>query len=275
VPSGAPAAGRRPNADPGGGRTSGGGALMALFACMYFAALRPGEAVTLRRQDCHLPHTGWGWLTLEKSRPEVNRRWTDTSSAHDERGLRYRAVTEIRRVPIPPELVAILREHIDTFGTAPDSRIFASERAHVVASTAKASEFDDTAQPQQVIASPLAMFLLQVSRDATVDDASQGRVLKFWRFVRATWLAFAAVTIVGAVIFGTAVAGGAVLIGLHPHMALGLGVGGSATFLITATFRAGRCILLLVRALSDVGQQPHSPRAKARHTDQLVSSGGQ
>ena len=30
----------------------------------------------------------------------------------------------------------ILRQHIDTFGTAPDGRIFASERGHVVASTA-------------------------------------------------------------------------------------------------------------------------------------------
>jgi integrase len=39
-------------------------------------------------------------------------------------------------VPIPPELVAILRQHIDTFGTAPDGRIFASDRDHVVASTA-------------------------------------------------------------------------------------------------------------------------------------------
>ena len=33
--------------------------LMALYACMYFAALRPGEAVALRRQDCYLPATGW------------------------------------------------------------------------------------------------------------------------------------------------------------------------------------------------------------------------
>ena len=43
---------------------------------MYFAALRPGEAVALRRQDCYLPATGWGRLTLEKSRPEVNVRDT-------------------------------------------------------------------------------------------------------------------------------------------------------------------------------------------------------
>jgi integrase len=133
--------------------------LRALFACMYFAALRPGEAVALRRQDCHLPRTGWGWLTLEKSRPEVNRRWSDTDSAHDERGLKHRAVTQTRRVPIPPELVAILREHIETFGTAPDGRIFASERGHVVASTAISevwAEARTLALTPEQVASPLA-----------------------------------------------------------------------------------------------------------------------
>src|SRR5262249_3792615 len=46
--------------------------LRALYACMYLAAPRPGEVVGLRRQDCHLPAAGWGSLTLEKSRPEVN-----------------------------------------------------------------------------------------------------------------------------------------------------------------------------------------------------------
>jgi integrase len=110
--------------------------LMALYACLYFAALRPGEAVGLRRQDCYLPASGWGRLTLEKSRPEVNRRWTDTGSAHGERGLKHRAAEETRRVPIPPELVAILRTHIATFGTAPDGRIFSSDRGQPIASTA-------------------------------------------------------------------------------------------------------------------------------------------
>jgi hypothetical protein len=71
---------------------------MALYACMYFAALRPAEAVGLRLQDCYLPETGWGRLTLEKSRPEVNRRWTDTTSAHDERGL---------KMPVPQDLVKL------------------------------------------------------------------------------------------------------------------------------------------------------------------------
>ena len=110
--------------------------LMAFFACMYYAALRPAEVVGLRRQDCRLPATGWGLLTLEKSRPEVNRRWTDEDQAHGERGLKHRAADETREVPIPPELVAILRAHIDTFGVAKDGRIFSSERGQPVASTA-------------------------------------------------------------------------------------------------------------------------------------------
>jgi hypothetical protein len=42
--------------------------LMAFYASMYYAALRPAEVVGLRRQDCHLPETGWGRLTLEKHR---------------------------------------------------------------------------------------------------------------------------------------------------------------------------------------------------------------
>ena len=110
--------------------------LMALYACMYFAALRPAEAVALRQQDCHLPAAGWGRLTLEKSRPEVNRRWSDSASAHAERGLKHRPATETRQVPIPAELVTILRQHIDTFGVALDGRIFSSDRGRPVASTA-------------------------------------------------------------------------------------------------------------------------------------------
>lgn len=85
---------------------------MALFACMYYAALRPAEAVGLRLQDCHLPTSGWGRLTIDVSRPEVNTQWTDTGDAHEERGLKHRGRHDVRPVPIPPELVKILRDHI-------------------------------------------------------------------------------------------------------------------------------------------------------------------
>jgi integrase len=129
--------------------------LVAFYACMYYAALRPAEVTGLRRQDCDLPETGWGRLVLAKSRPEVNRRWTDTGSAHGERGLKHRPAADTRRVPIPPELVAILRAHIDTFGVAPDGRIFSSERGHPVASTAISDVWAEARTLAQV-ASPLA-----------------------------------------------------------------------------------------------------------------------
>lgn len=120
---------------------------MALYACMYFAALRPAEVVGLRRQDCHLPAAGWGRLTLEKSRPEVNRRWTDTGSAHGERGLK-RGADESRRVPISPELVAILRtrhRHTRCRARRPGVR---QRLGQPVASTAISDVWAMEAQPQ-------------------------------------------------------------------------------------------------------------------------------
>jgi integrase len=98
--------------------------LRGFFACLYFAGIRPAEALGLRAQDCHLPATRWGELTLVKSRPQTNKRWTDDGTTHQERGLKHRADIDTRRVPIPPELVTILREHLDEFGTAPDGRLF-------------------------------------------------------------------------------------------------------------------------------------------------------
>jgi integrase len=143
----------------GSGERSRGQRLMALYACMYFAALRPGEAVALRERNCYLPETGWGRLTLENSRPEVNRRWTDSASAHEERGLKHRPAQAIRRVPIPPELVRILSAHIASFGVTGDGRIFSSERSHVVASTAISdvwAEARTLAMTPEQVASPLA-----------------------------------------------------------------------------------------------------------------------
>ncbi|WP_433250455.1 tyrosine-type recombinase/integrase [Streptosporangium sp. CA-135522] len=133
--------------------------LMALFACMYYAALRPAEAVGLRLQDCHLPLKGWGRLTVDVSRPEVNTQWTDSGDAHEERGLKHRGRADVRPVPIPPELVKILRRHIAEYGTGGDGRIFRSERGGVIASTAYTEVWQDARvlalTPAQV-ASPLA-----------------------------------------------------------------------------------------------------------------------
>ncbi|GAB2478001.1 tyrosine-type recombinase/integrase [Streptosporangium sandarakinum] len=114
------------------GRLDRGRHLRGFFACLYFAGLRPAEALGLRVQDCHLPATGWGRLVLAKSKPQANKKWTDSGAAHDDRGLKHRAEEEGRPVPIPPELVAILREHVDEFGAHEDGRLFRTSRGGVI-----------------------------------------------------------------------------------------------------------------------------------------------
>ncbi|MEU8383676.1 site-specific integrase [Streptosporangium sp. NPDC048865] len=106
--------------------------LRGFFACLYFAGLRPAEALGLRKQDCYLPTTGWGRLVLAKSKPQTNKKWTDSGEGHDDRGLKHRAEDEGRPVPIPPELVAILREHIEEFDIHEDGRLFRTSRGGVI-----------------------------------------------------------------------------------------------------------------------------------------------
>ncbi|WP_433892524.1 tyrosine-type recombinase/integrase [Streptomyces sp. CA-111067] len=109
--------------------------LRAFFGCLYYAALRPGEALGLRRSDCVLPAKGWGRIELAETRPSAGKAWTDSGEAHDRRGLKQRAEGEVRIVPIPPPLVALLREHVEEFGTADDGRLFQSEYGNVVAAS--------------------------------------------------------------------------------------------------------------------------------------------
>ncbi|WP_436788579.1 tyrosine-type recombinase/integrase [Yinghuangia sp. YIM S10712] len=119
----------------GGYKRASGRKLVAFFAVMYYAGTRPAEAVGLRRQDCELPENGWGMITLHRTRPTVGKLWTDTGTSHDDRGLKQRSERETRPVPIPPVLVRILQDHIDTFGTHKDGRLFPSERGGVLASS--------------------------------------------------------------------------------------------------------------------------------------------
>jgi integrase len=139
------------------GRTVGP-RLKAFFALLYFAALRPSEALDLRIQDCDLPEEGWGTITLVGTEPEVGRAWTDDGSRTQERGLKWRSTRSTRPVPIPPELVALLREHVSVHGTS-GGRLFATATGGRVTSAAyyrtwrKAREY---ALPSQVAASPLA-----------------------------------------------------------------------------------------------------------------------
>jgi integrase len=112
-----------------------GARLAAFYATMYYSAARPAEAMALRLDDCTLPATGWGSLALGETRPAAGKRWTDSRETHDVRGLKHRAPKERRHVPIPPTLVAILRRHVDTFGTAADGRLFRSPKGGAVQSS--------------------------------------------------------------------------------------------------------------------------------------------
>ncbi|WP_138900259.1 tyrosine-type recombinase/integrase [Streptomyces albidochromogenes] len=106
--------------------------LVAFFACLLYAAMRPAEVVGLREQDCYLPEKGWGTLTLHETHPVSGKKWTDTGKRHDKRGLKSREAKADRPVPIPPLLVEMLLDHIKEFGTAKDGRLFPNERGDVL-----------------------------------------------------------------------------------------------------------------------------------------------
>lgn len=113
------------------GRNGRGGRydyLYAFFASMYYAALRPAEANWLREQDCKLPENGWGELVLSGSASRSSSRYLGPGRTWEERSLKRRAVGTVRVVPIPPQLVAILREHIERFGVTPDGRLFRGQK---------------------------------------------------------------------------------------------------------------------------------------------------
>src|ERR1035437_6213573 len=80
----------------------GGDPRKAFSACLYYAALRPSEAVMLREADLPLPKTGWGRIVLSASASRAGRAWTDEGTARQERGLKHRADNETRTIPIPP-----------------------------------------------------------------------------------------------------------------------------------------------------------------------------
>jgi integrase len=115
---------------------------VGFYACMYYAMMRPSEVAALTKDGCYLPERGWGYLTFADASPAPGRAFTDDGQVHEHRGLKGRtkgrpnpggrARRPTRRVPVPPELVLLLREHIARFGTAPDGRLFRSEKGNPI-----------------------------------------------------------------------------------------------------------------------------------------------
>ncbi|WP_263168123.1 tyrosine-type recombinase/integrase [Streptomyces sp. SCSIO ZS0520] len=136
-----------------------GAHLEAFFGCMYYAAMRPEEVSVLSVDQCELPDSGWGRLSLAGARPQVGSGWTDDGKPYEERGLKHRARRTIRPVPIPPALVTLLRQHIEQYGTDSDGRLFRAIRNGPVRSQEYGSVWKEARRgaltPAQV-ASPLA-----------------------------------------------------------------------------------------------------------------------
>lgn len=75
------------------------------YLCFY-AGLRPSEATALTVDRCTLPDEGWGSLRIEQAVQDIGPTWTEAGEEIGE------PKTHARTVPIPPQLVAILRTHI-------------------------------------------------------------------------------------------------------------------------------------------------------------------
>jgi integrase len=107
--------------------------MVAFFGCMYYAALRPEEATELRRSNLtSLPGHGWGEMTLTNSEPRSGSNWTDDGTVRQRSVLKHRAPGETRTVPIHPELVTLLRNHLKQYGTGPGGRVFTLARGGVL-----------------------------------------------------------------------------------------------------------------------------------------------
>ncbi|SHN46435.1 tyrosine-type recombinase/integrase [Cryptosporangium aurantiacum] len=134
--------------------------LVAFFGCIYFAALRPEEVVALAKPNLAIPADGWGMFYLDGAAPHAGRDWTDSGNERDDRRqLKHRDVGDTRPVPCPPELTALLNEHIAEFGFGPDGRLLSGVRGGVLAKITIGRSWErarlDAFTPE-VAASPLA-----------------------------------------------------------------------------------------------------------------------
>ncbi|MEU6825589.1 tyrosine-type recombinase/integrase [Streptomyces atriruber] len=107
--------------------------LHAFFATLYYAGLRPEEAVALRVSAATLPPSGWGQLLVHTAEPEVGSHWTDDGQVHETRHLKGRAEGDTRVVPAHPDLVAVLRELIKRDGLKPGDLLFPGEKGGLLA----------------------------------------------------------------------------------------------------------------------------------------------
>lgn len=86
----------------------------------------------MQKSRCRLPASGWGLLNLKGGVVTAGKEWTNDGAVHEVHSLKRRAAKATRPVPIPPVLVRMLREHIVSFGVAPDGRLFRNAAGNYV-----------------------------------------------------------------------------------------------------------------------------------------------
>jgi integrase len=103
--------------------------LEAFFGCLYYAALRPEEALHLAADEYERPSRpgGWGWLHLTGA-TAASGGWGDGPGSREERGLKHRARGATRPVPAAPPLCDLLDAHLTRFSTGPGGRLFVLRR---------------------------------------------------------------------------------------------------------------------------------------------------
>jgi integrase len=105
---------------------SAGARYAALFAVIGIAGMRPSEAIGLRVQDVELPPRGWGIAALRGAVTSPGTRYTGDGIVTESKGLKHRATDATREVPLSPELVRVLRDHLSRFEEV-DGRVFSND----------------------------------------------------------------------------------------------------------------------------------------------------
>ncbi|MFG1607425.1 tyrosine-type recombinase/integrase [Actinoplanes sp. NPDC049265] len=104
--------------------------LEAFFGTLYFAGLRPEEALHLTNDEYERPTRKgeWGWLHLTGATVEIGNSWGDTDDTTEDRGLKHRSRKAVRDVPASPPLCALLDRHIKKWPPGTNGRLFVTRR---------------------------------------------------------------------------------------------------------------------------------------------------
>jgi len=93
---------------------------------LALTGVRTQELALAHRHHLDLPEQGWGELRIFGQGTAAGAAWTDDGRSYTETGQQKRreAGAPARRVPLPPELVALLRHHCQRLGIGPADRLF-------------------------------------------------------------------------------------------------------------------------------------------------------